>query len=63
LVLDDVSQILRVMRASLPIRGYDQTEYLRVFVNQLGRKIEPDLEHPRYILTDPWVGYCFHPHD
>ncbi len=41
----------------------DQTEYLRVFVNQLRRKIEPNLEHPRYILTEPWVGYRFHPQD
>jgi two-component system KDP operon response regulator KdpE len=34
-----------------------QTEYLRVFVNQLRRKIEPDPAHPRYIITEPWVGY------
>jgi two-component system KDP operon response regulator KdpE len=37
----------------------DQTEYLRVFINQLRRKIEPDPRHPRYILTEPWVGYRF----
>ncbi|MBI4850829.1 MAG: response regulator transcription factor [Acidobacteria bacterium] len=37
----------------------DQTEYLRVFVNQLRRKIEPDPHHPRYIMTEPWVGYRF----
>jgi two-component system, OmpR family, KDP operon response regulator KdpE len=41
----------------------DQTEYLRVFVNQLRRKIEPNLDHPRYILTEPWVGYRFNPQD
>jgi two-component system KDP operon response regulator KdpE len=39
----------------------DQTEYLRVFINQLRRKIEPDVSHPRYILTEPWVGYRFTP--
>jgi two-component system, OmpR family, KDP operon response regulator KdpE len=39
----------------------DQTEYLRVFINQLRRKIEPDPHHPRYILTEPWVGYRFAP--
>src|SRR5437763_10703850 len=33
----------------------DQTEYLRVFINQLRRKIEPDPHHPRYIITEPWV--------
>lgn len=37
-----------------------QPEYLRVFINQLRKKIEPD-ETPRYILTDPWVGYRFQP--
>jgi len=37
----------------------EQVEYLRVFVKQLRRKIEPHPEKPRYILTEPWVGYRF----
>lgn len=37
-----------------------QPEYLRVFINQLRRKVEPG-EKPVYILTEPWVGYRFHP--
>ena len=37
-----------------------QPEYLRVFVNQLRKKIEPT-DTPRYILTDPWIGYRFEP--
>ena len=37
----------------------DQIQYLRVFVNQLRKKIEPDPSHPRYIITEPWVGYTF----
>jgi two-component system, OmpR family, KDP operon response regulator KdpE len=37
----------------------NQVEYLRVFVNQLRKKIEPDPSHPRYLLTEPWVGYRF----
>jgi two-component system KDP operon response regulator KdpE len=41
----------------------DQTEYLRVFINQLRRKIEPDASQPRYILTEPWVGYRFNPNE
>jgi two-component system KDP operon response regulator KdpE len=39
----------------------DETEYLRVFINQLRKKIEPDPRHPSYIHTEPWVGYRFEP--
>ena len=39
----------------------DQTEYLRVFVRHLRKKIEPDPAKPRYILTEPWIGYRFLP--
>jgi two-component system, OmpR family, KDP operon response regulator KdpE len=39
----------------------DETEYLRVFINQLRKKIEPDPANPKYIHTDPWVGYRFEP--
>ncbi|HLI35613.1 MAG TPA: response regulator transcription factor [Terriglobia bacterium] len=38
----------------------DQVEYLRVFVNQLRKKIEPQPARPRYLLTEPWVGYRLH---
>jgi two-component system KDP operon response regulator KdpE len=36
-----------------------EVEYLRVFINQLRKKIEPEPAKPRYILTEPWVGYRF----
>jgi len=36
-----------------------EVQYLRVFINQLRRKIEADPAHPRYILTEPWIGYRF----
>lgn len=39
----------------------EQTEYLRVFIGQLRKKIEPDPANPRYILTEPWIGYRFSP--
>ena len=39
----------------------EQTEYLRVFVGQLRKKLEPDTSSPRYIVTEPWVGYRFEP--
>jgi two-component system KDP operon response regulator KdpE len=35
----------------------NEIEYLRVFVNQLRKKIEADPSNPRYLLTEPWVGY------
>jgi len=41
----------------------DQTEYLRVFINQLRRKIEVDASHPHYLITEPWVGYRFVPNE
>lgn len=39
----------------------EQTEYLRVCVGHLRKKIEPEESAPRYILTEPWVGYRFNP--
>jgi len=35
----------------------DQVDYLRVFVKNLRRKMEPNPERPQYIATEPWVGY------
>jgi len=37
----------------------DEVEYLRVVVNQIRKKIEPEPSKPRYLLTEPWVGYRF----
>jgi two-component system KDP operon response regulator KdpE len=37
----------------------DEVEYLRVFVNQLRKKIEETPSKPKYIVTEPWVGYRF----
>jgi two-component system KDP operon response regulator KdpE len=38
----------------------EQPEYLRVFIGQLRKKLELD-DSPRYIVTEPWVGYRFEP--
>ena len=37
----------------------DQNDYLRVFITHLRKKIEPNPAKPRYILTEPWLGYRF----
>ncbi len=37
----------------------DETESLRVVINQLRKKIEADPSKPKYIRTEPWVGYRF----
>jgi two-component system KDP operon response regulator KdpE len=37
----------------------DHTEYLRVYVRQLRKKLEADPEHPQVILTEPGIGYRF----
>ena len=37
----------------------DQPEHLRVLVGSLRKKIEPNPSSPKYVLTEPWVGYRF----
>lgn len=37
----------------------DHTEYLRVYMRQLRKKLEADPDHPQYILTEPGIGYRF----
>jgi two-component system KDP operon response regulator KdpE len=39
----------------------EQPEYLRVFMGQLRKKLERDPSNPRYLVTEPWVGYRFNP--
>src|SRR5580658_6948485 len=36
-----------------------EVQYLRVFIKQLRKKLEPEPGRPRYILTEPWLGYRF----
>jgi two-component system KDP operon response regulator KdpE len=39
----------------------EQAAYLRVFIGHLRKKLEADEGNPRYITTDPWIGYRFEP--
>jgi two-component system KDP operon response regulator KdpE len=39
----------------------EETENLRVVINQLRKKIETDPTRPKYIVTEPWIGYRFQP--
>jgi two-component system KDP operon response regulator KdpE len=48
-----------ILKAIWGPHAVDQPEHLRVLVGSLRKKIEPDPASPRYILTEPWVGYRF----
>jgi two-component system KDP operon response regulator KdpE len=37
----------------------EELGYLRVFVNALRRKLEPEPAKPKYLVTEPWLGYRF----
>lgn len=37
----------------------DELEYVRVFINRLRKKIEPDPSKPQFLVTDAWAGYRF----
>jgi two-component system, OmpR family, KDP operon response regulator KdpE len=40
-------------------RYQTESHYLRVYLAQLRRKLEPDASHPRYLITEPGMGYRF----
>jgi two-component system, OmpR family, KDP operon response regulator KdpE len=48
-----------LLRAIWGPHATDQPEHLRVLVGALRKKIEPNPSSPKYILTEPWVGYRF----
>jgi two-component system KDP operon response regulator KdpE len=50
-------QILREIRGD---GADDDVQYLRVYMRLLRRKLEPDPVQPRYIITEPGVGYRLH---
>jgi len=48
-----------ILKAVWGTHVVDQPEHLRVLVGSLRKKIEPNPSSPKYILTEPWVGYRF----
>jgi two-component system KDP operon response regulator KdpE len=48
-----------ILKAIWGPHAIDQPEHLRVLVGSLRKKIEPNPSSPKYILTEPWVGYRF----
>ena len=48
-----------ILKAVWGPNAIDQPEHLWVLIAQLRKKIEPDPSHPRYIVSEPWVGYRF----
>jgi two-component system KDP operon response regulator KdpE len=51
----------RLLEAVWGDASREQPTYLRVFMVQLRKKLEPDPPNPRYLVTEPWVGYKFKP--
>jgi two-component system KDP operon response regulator KdpE len=48
-----------ILKAIWGPNSVNQPEHLWVLVAQLRKKLEPDPAHPRYLLSEPWVGYRF----
>jgi two-component system KDP operon response regulator KdpE len=48
-----------ILKAIWGPNAVDQPEHLWVLIGQLRKKIEPDPAHPRYLVSEPWVGYRF----
>ncbi|HWE50823.1 MAG TPA: response regulator transcription factor [Bryobacteraceae bacterium] len=61
-LLQNAGKVVSHRRILQAVWGPDygnEVEYLRVFVNQLRKKIEPEPSHPRFLLTEPSSGYRF----
>jgi two-component system KDP operon response regulator KdpE len=61
-LLQNAGKVVSHRRLLQAVWGPDygnEVEYLRVFINQLRKKIEPDPARPKYILTEPSSGYRF----
>jgi two-component system KDP operon response regulator KdpE len=48
-----------ILKAVWGPNAVEQPEHLWTLIGQLRKKVEPDPAHPRYLLSEPWVGYRF----
>ena len=48
-----------ILKAIWGPNAVDQPEHLWALIAQLRKKIEPDPSNPRYLVSEPWVGYRF----
>jgi len=63
LLLQNAGRILTHKQLLEGVWGWeyiDDLDYVRIYIWHLRQKIEPDPTQPKYIITEPGVGYCFH---
>jgi two-component system KDP operon response regulator KdpE len=63
LLVENADRILSHQQVLENVWGWeyiDDVDYVRIYVSHLRQKIEPDPSQPKYILTEPGVGYYFH---
>jgi two-component system KDP operon response regulator KdpE len=62
LLVENAGRILSHQQVLENVWGWEyinDVDYVRIYVSHLRQKIEPDPSQPRYILTEPGVGYYF----
>jgi len=62
LLVENAGRILTHKQLLEKVWGWEYTDdldYVRIYISHLRQKIEPDTSLPRYIITEPGVGYSF----
>ena len=63
LLIENADRVLSHQQVLENVWGWeyiDDVDYVRIYISHLRQKIEPDTSQPKYILTEPGVGYSFH---
>ena len=61
-LLENADRVLthrQVLESVWGFESIDSVDYVRIYISHLRQKIEPDTSRPRYLLTEPGVGYRF----